>query len=306
MKKFIATVVSIAIVLSLAACKKKQPEPTVTGSGTTTESQNPDGSSAASSTFPNLASQYVTDVREKYKSLEGEDCEYHVPELLVKSAYADSINQEIAKIFEKYKEEKNKNGECSHYSTEYIAYLTKEGILSLVFIECDDNDLNEFHVYNLDVNSGEKVENTRLAEIAGISDIRKTAMDALQTFYNRLEIFKVENYKVVKESGEALDEQEKAVEQSFGEKYLNQNMMLGLTNEGKMFFVSPVCTTAGAEIYYFIYDVDGIDLDDEDNPAFVGPRDDGTDDEAEDDTDTGANDEPASDGPDDDDDEEED
>ena len=164
-----------------------------------------------------------------------------------------------------------------------------------MFIECDDNDLNEFHVYNLDVNSGEKVENARLAEIAGISDIRKTAMDALQAFYNRLEIFKIDNYKVVKESGEALDEQEKAVEQSFGEKYLNQNMMLGLTNESKMFFVSPVCTTAGADIYYFIYDVDGIDLDDEDNPAFVGPRDDGTDDE------------PASDGPgDDDDDDEED
>ena len=52
-----------------------------------------------------------------------------------------------------------------------------------------------------------------------------------------------------------------------------------------MFFVSMIDTTAGAEFYNWIYDVDGTTLDDEDNPYWVGDRfpDDEDDEDEEDD-----------------------
>ena len=62
----------------------------------------------------------------------------------------------------------------------------------------------------------------------------------------------------------------KDVEKTFSEKNLNDKMQIGLTNEGKMFFISTIDTTAGAEFYNWVYDVNGTSLDDEDNPCWVG------------------------------------
>ena len=79
--------------------------------------------------------------------------------------------------------------------------------------------------------------------------------------------------KVVLDKGEKMDDQMKNVEKSFGEKYLNDKMQIGLTNEGKIFFISEVCTMAGAEFYQWAYDGEGNNLDDEENPYWVGMQD---------------------------------
>jgi hypothetical protein len=97
-------------------------------------------------------------------------------------------------------------------------------------------------------------------------------MDALQNLYNKMEIFKIKDYKVVLEKGEKKDEQMRDVEKTFSEKYLNDKMQIGLTNEGKMFFISTIDTTGGAEFYNWVYDANGTTLDDEDNPYWVGER----------------------------------
>ena len=118
-------------------------------------------------------------------------------------------------------------------------------------------------------------------------------MDALQNWYNKMEIVKVKDYKVVLEAGQKADEETKGVENSFSEKYLNDKMKIGLTNEGKIFFISEVCTMAGADTYEWAYDANGANLDDETNPYWVGwddPDDAGPDDEEEDDDEEEADD----------------
>jgi hypothetical protein len=272
--------------MSLAACSKKAPDQTGTVQSTekTVEASEKTVTepSATVSTIANPAFEFIKtkvdritvagEVDEDGDKEEDEVLSYYVPELLIKSSYAESVNKEINAAYEKYK--KNlKNEELEQfYGTSYIAYLTKEGVLSLVFISYGEYELNEYKIYNIDTKTGEKVENAKLAEIAGVSNIRKTAMDALQNLYNKMEIFKIKDYKVVLEKGEKKDEQMRDIEKTFSEKYLNDKMQIGITNEGKMFFVSTIDTTAGAEFYNWIYDVDGTTLDDEDNPYWVGDR----------------------------------
>lgn len=286
MKKFLASVLCITIAMSLAACSKKAPDQT----GTVQPTEKPIEASeefhtqpsATASTIANPAFEFIKtkvdritvagEVDEDGEKEEDEVLSYYVPELLIKSSYAESVNKEINAAYEKYK--KNlKNEELEQfYGTSYIAYLTKEGILSLVFISYGEYDDNEYKVYNIDTKTGEKVENAKLAELAGVSDIRKAAMDALQNLYNKMEIFKIKDYKVVLEKGEKKDEQMRDVEKTFSEKYLNDKMQIGLTNEGKMFFISTIDTTGGAEFYNWVYDANGTTLDDEDNPYWVGER----------------------------------
>ena len=288
MKRIVASLLCITTVISLAACGKKNPDqtglqPSESFAETSdAEPADPSASAPASQTsIVNPAAEYVKDRVEKLTVVfeadpeegeegEEEELEYHIPELTIKSSYAESVNKEVAQAFDKYKKDLEKGDGLLFFGTAYVAYLTKDNVLSLVFISYEDTDLNEYKVYNIDVKTGEKVDNARIAQIAGVSDIRKAAMDALQNWYNNMEIVKIKDYKVVLENGEKLDSQMKSVESTFGEKYLNDKMQIGLTNEGKLFFVSTVDFMAGAELYDWAYDVDGNDIDDEDNPYWVG------------------------------------
>ena len=262
MKKSIASVLSMAIVLSLAACSIRQPEPAFSSSSetttqvsettetsettkpadTTTEFETTESTTTAATTMPVLTKKdYVKNVRSKYKSyVKGDpDKTFYVPELLIKSDYADSVNNEIKKLFEGYKKQMKK-GDYDICGTEYLVCLTKEGILSLVFKE-DKGTSYVFHVYNIDVTTGEKVDKARLAEIAGVSDIKKAARDALQDTYNHSEGSpKFKNYKAVTKKGKKLTKDQKKAEASFGDTFITDNISVGLTDEGKMFFVLSV------------------------------------------------------------------
>ncbi len=281
MKKYIAAVLSIAMVLSFASCGKKTTESGAgSGAGSTSIASGQENSSNATTREPNPAEKYVKHKIEKLvvpeytdedgEKVESEEIEFHMPEILIKSDYTDSVNKEIAGIFNTYKTQfaKDKATDCG--GAEYIAYLVNDDYLSVVFIVMGPNDTDLYHVYNIDVKTGAKIDNPRIAQIAGVSDIRKAAMDALQTYYNvdENQMFKVENYKVVKADGDTPDEQDRAVEASFGEKYLNADMLIGLTDDGKIFFISEAETGAGQ--FFIMYDEKGNDLYDEDNPARVG------------------------------------
>ena len=299
MKKLFATVLSIAIVMSLTACYGKQGKQTVsettaqvTETEETTQVVETTETTAASETSEETTTEttaaavlnkadYIKDkvvkfkIKDEYnkkkKKWKYENREYHFPELLIKSDYADQINQAMDKLIAGYNKEFKKDGETSDLGTEYIAYLTKEGILSIVFIVTYENDQIECKVYNIDVKTGEKVDNARIAQIAGVSNIRKAAMDALQARYNKEKFYKVNNYKVVKKKGQKKNEDDKNVEKSFGEKRLNDKMKIGLTNEGKIFFISDYVTGSGDE-NNGVYDANGKDLYDEKNPNWVGQK----------------------------------
>ena len=297
MKKFLASVLCLTLVMSMAACSTaKEPEqttePTTTTTTTTAEttteptitktteakeatsvSQSEDTSASSADKKINPAMAYIQEKVEigylpaSFVDDEGEEVKFHFPKLLIESSYADKVNKEISGKVEKYKKELEINESDLFTGTTYAAFLTKD-VLSLVFVSYHEWDCNEYKVYNIDVTTGEKVDNARIAKIAGVSSIRKAAMDALQKYFNDREWIKLENYKVVLEPGQKKDFQMKNIEKSFGEKYLNDKMQIGLTEDGKMFFISTVGSLGGADFYERVYDVNGYDLDAEAN-AFV-------------------------------------
>ena len=290
MKKLLASVLCLTFAMSFSACNsKKEPEKsafaiseiTSKNAAETPETTSTEPSaSATGTTVYNPAFEFVKEEVKKAKVMvpgeeeteEEQECSFYFPKIQIKSSYADSVNKELSNTVEKYIRNLNNENEETFYGSAYIPYLTKDGILSIIFVAESEYELNEYKVYNIDTKTGEKVDNARIAQAAGVSDIRKAAMDALQNWYNKKEIFKIKNYKVVVEKGEKKDAQMKDVEKTFSAKNLNDKMQIGLTNEGKMFFVSTVDTTAGAEFYNWVYDVNGNDLADEDNQFWVGER----------------------------------
>ena len=292
MKKLIASVFLVSVVMSLAACNRtKEPEKSAfaiseivnrNSEETSTTASSESSSTETTASYKNV-SECVKDVVEKTTMMvpagdedneEPEECVYHYPQLLIKSSYADEVNKEIASAVEKYMKDVKKTEDADEVfiSTEYIAYLTKEGILSMVFISDAYYEYCRYKIYNIDTKTGEKVDNARIAQAAGVSSIRKAAMDALQAFYNKLGEYKIKNYKVVVKKGKKKNAEMKAVEKTFSEKYLNDNMQIGVTADGKLFFVTIVETSGGAGEYDCLFDAKGCFINDEDNPYWVGER----------------------------------
>ena len=303
MKKLTASILCLTMVMSLAACNGKQPEQTISESTettievtetteateatetttaetteTTAESTTASETSETTTTAEVLNKKaYLKDKAGKFKLMSeynkkkkkwtNKTVKCHFPELLIKSSYADAINKAMDKLIKEYKKDYKEHTNDA-YAVQYIAYLTKEGIMSIILIETSPNDQIACRVYNIDVITGEKVSNARIAQIAGVSDIRKAAMNALQAKYNKDKFFKVKNYKVVKKKGQKKNEDDKAVEKTFNNKHLNANMKIGLTNEGKIFFISEYEDGAGGN--EGIYDANGKNLYTKKNPNWVG------------------------------------
>lgn len=286
MKKLLASVLSMAIVMSLAACNGKQQETTVSETTTqiteTTEttkvSETAETTTATETTetTPTTTAKiltkkdYVKNARSKYKSyVNGDkDKEFYAPEILIKSAYADQINKEIEDLFKGYKKDMKKD-DPGIYGTEYMTHLTKEGILTVVIREVRTYDT--YHVYNIDVTTGEKVDNARMAEIAGFKDIKKAAKDTLQEYYlNTNDGIPFKNYKVVKKNGKKLTNDEKKAEASFDEKYINDNIAAGLTDNGELFFVLTVW--GGSRYEQELYGFGEGWVWAEGNPAITAPK----------------------------------
>ena len=301
MKKVFATALICTMLFSLAACNSSKPQQTAPESteSTTEVTETTQDTEATETTTAETAEttaetttatetsetaatvlnkkDYLKDkvlkfkVKDTYnkkkKKWTYETYEYHFPVLLIKSSYADAINKAMEKKISAYQKEFKKNGDTEGV-TEYIAYLTKDGVLSIVFIETSPNDHIDCRVYNIDVKTGEKVDNARIAQTAGVSNIRKTAMNALQAKYNKEKYYKIKNYKVVKKNGKKKNSIDKDVEKSFNSKHLSDKMKIGLTNEGKIFFISDYIDANGDE-RTGIYDANGKDLYTEKNSNWV-------------------------------------
>ena len=304
MKKLIATALICTMMFSLAACNgsrrytgtessetetqvtettqaaesTESTEVTETTTTETTETTTVETTATQVSAAVGSKKDYIKDKVVKFKIKDSynkkkkkwtyDTIEFHFPVLLIKSSYADSINNAMNKMIKGYQKAFKDKEDIGEYGTEYIAYLTKDGIMSIAFINTYPNDMIECRVYNIDVITGEKVDNARIAQIAGVSNIRKSAMDALQAKYNKEKFYKVKNYKVVVKKGKKKNADQKNVEKSFGTKFLHDKMKIGLTNEGKIFFVSDYVTGSGDD-NTGIYDANGKDLYDEKNKDLV-------------------------------------
>lgn len=198
-------------------------------------------------------SDYVRDARSRY-SIPETDGEYHVPEVVFKTSYAAEMKQEIDGCFAVYADLIAEYGYSHYYSTHYIAFISPGGVLSIVFVEIGEWGDDIYHVWNFDINTGNKVENSKIAQLAGVKSIRQAAMDAVQKNLNQSGMIVVKDYQLVSSD---YDYMKDTVANSFSKENLNDNMPVGLTNEGKMFFISPIASFAGADYYYTMYDIDG-------------------------------------------------
>lgn len=301
MKKLIATALICTMMFSLAACNgsrrytgtessetetqvtettqaAESTEVTETTTTETTETTTVETTATQATAAVGSKKDYIKDKVVKFKIKDSynkkkkkwtyDTIEFHFPVLLIKSSYADSINKAMDKLLKGYQKDFKDKEDIGEYGTEYIAYLTKDGILSIAFIRTYPNDQISCSVYNIDVITGEKVDNARIAQTAGVSNIRTTAMNALQAKYNKEKFYKVKNYKVVVKKGKKKNADQKNVEKSFGTKFLHDKMKIGLTNEGKIFFVSDYVTGAGDD-NTGIYDAGGKDLHYSKNPDLV-------------------------------------
>ena len=296
MKKFISAVLAAGMVFALTACKAdnddhgsnrgsgetagwNKPEYSeVSGTGepwtdpteepteapTETETAAPTESETETSTPPEIIGtdtvygdvyDYVIDIRDNYKYLE-DTGEYHVPLVLIDSPYADEMRAEIDARFDHYVDLIEEDGWCHYWATKYIAFLNEDfGVLTVVFVEEGDWDDDIFHVWNFDIVTGDKVDNPDLAEMAGVSDIRTAAMDGAQAYYNSYgEI--VEDYTYI---GDDIY-MEDYVNASFSEDYMNDDMMMGITGDGRIFFISELASFGGAPTYYEMYDQYGMNM----------------------------------------------
>ena len=82
-----------------------------------------------------------------------------------------------------------------------------------------------------------------------------TAMDAAQAYYNTYDTI-VEDYIYI---GDDIY-MEEYVNDSFSEEYMNDDMMMGLTGDGRVFFISELASFGGAPTYYEMYDQFGFNM----------------------------------------------
>ena len=230
-------------------------DPTLSPTETETETENTTETISSGPSNGDVT-DYVIDGRDNYKHLEYGYGEYHVPIVLIDTSYADSMREEINARFAYYEELIDEDGECHYWATKYIAFLNEDfGVLTVVFVEEGDWDDDIFHVWNFDIITGEKVDNLVLAEMAGIADIRTAAMDGAQAYYNSYGTI-VEDYIYI---GDDIY-MEEYVNDSFSDEYMNNDMMIGITSDGRLFFISELASFGGAPTYYEMYDQYGTNM----------------------------------------------
>ena len=284
MKKIVSVLLASAMVLSLAACNangnssgksgrdgetagaskpawgsetSEYTEPTETEEETTTTTteETTETTPAVTTSKYGMVTDYVTDLVDNYKDYGNH---YHVPYVNIESDYTVQMREEIDEIFAYYDEIIERDGYCHYTATHYLATLSPDGILSVVFVERGDWDDDVYHVWNINCVTGDKVDNAKIAELAGIGDIRTAAMDAVQLYINnRGGGITCENHEAVNTADVYISE----VEDTFSEERINNDMMMGVTGDGTVFFISGVVALGGAPWYYEIYDINGTDLD---------------------------------------------
>ncbi|MBR5227223.1 MAG: hypothetical protein IKV94_01105 [Clostridia bacterium] len=95
---------------------------------------------------------------------------HYLPAVNIDSTYANSINEEITNIF-------SNNENYADYNLNYFSYLN-DNILSLV-VTSEINNYISYKVYNIDVYTGNKVENTDIIGTKNVSE--NTYLENLKT-----------------------------------------------------------------------------------------------------------------------------
>ncbi len=96
-----------------------------------------------------------------------------IPNLNINTEKASEINKEIIDLTENDLKEAESNGESKLKSVDY-EYFQNENVLSLIIELSYENDENDYHIYNVNVESGEKIENSELIKNTNMNEEKFT------------------------------------------------------------------------------------------------------------------------------------
>lgn len=252
-----------------------------TSEDTAVSSEDTDNTSSGSTdmateTYLTLESVYVSDLWEDYSFIESEfDTVYHVPFIDLESEDAEQINSEIHDIMEGPSEDFRTSGHAHMCASRYVVYITDSNLMTVVFsLEGEWGD-DEYYMWTVNLDTGDRLSNSEIAEAAGIGDIRASAMYALDRYFEAMNLAASggtvtrpdfingelnpdgPNYRTF--TGDAALTEAAAV--TYSEDTLNDDMTIGLDADSRLIFSSPVVSLAGASSYNRCYDSEGVMID---------------------------------------------
>ncbi len=253
---------SLALTLALCSLCSCGTSTSSDGSGSSANSSNADGTKATEATSASKAealsepvgapdNEYVYTAKE-YSApfsgnfgitgetdIRGDNIRNRIPLLKIESNDAAAINAEIKNDFSAELGSETTDGTDTHSRTDYIAPVNGE-ILSLVIENRTmDTPQSGFWVYNINIQSGEKVDKSALFEQAGITEdvaLDKIRADIEERFSTLPDDYSSTNYAAEAKEASLAEENLELTDY-----YLGEN--------GSLFAVYILHWVAGAEIY---------------------------------------------------------
>ena len=190
-------------------------------------------------------------IDKKFKDNNGEEYTYKIPQIDIESEDAEKMNEEIKEKYGVYYNEAIKHIEEGFSivgEVDYKAYINGN-ILSVVAYRRVNGDMF-YSTYNININTGKKVENKELLEMKGLNEdkVEKEIIAYME------EIVKSAEYEEMTES-EIKEIQEYLLNRVYETK-INENSQFYLSNENHLCVVANKYVMAGAEKYERLYDLE--------------------------------------------------
>lgn len=176
---------------------------------------------------------------------------YRIPQIDIESEDAEKMNEEIKEKYGEYYNEAIKHIEEGFSITgevDYKAYVNGD-ILSVVAYRTVHDDVF-YSTYNININTGKKVENKELLEMKGLNEemVEKEIIAYME------EIVKSAKYEEMTES-EIKEIQEYLLKEVYETK-IDENSQFYLSNENHLCVVANEYVMAGAGKYERLYDLE--------------------------------------------------
>lgn len=255
MKKIISLLMILMIVFSFSGCKNNDDSTEATS---TTES-----TTEAESELTPEKIDYDNLVIDAYSYEYSDDYgeyEYNIPKIMLEGENVEIINDEIWD----WCYENAMSDVLDIISAGTSVYLfeisyewaVNEDILSLCVAQQWDANVSNYKVYNVNINTGETVSKDELLSCADFSyeEYIETAKEAIGSEY--LNYYDFDNYSDVSEFAEIHGN---VLEKTLSDENIN-NALPFINNNGELCIVCVQYSSAGADIYYRVYNLESFDL----------------------------------------------
>lgn len=253
MKKLIALVLALVILLALAACGKPAPVPVQTVPATEKTEQipytEPTETEAPTEPEPDYSAAFVTDAVTESFEFDGMNLEYHIPEIVFDREGIDYLNEMLyQQLYEDvYKE--NVVDAMNDYGMPGVAYIVyhwgiSDNFLSIVVIVTPyASEGAEFTVYNVDLSTGQLASQAEVLTYFGytVEAFNERAKDVMGSVL-------IDQYASLLEDPSMKLEMDDLMRRTISEEYVNDACpFVGV--DGMLWMIAPIASMAGADRY---------------------------------------------------------